>query len=127
MALGQALRGIASASLDVSDGLLADLGHIAEVSKVRVIVEAERVPLSKALQALWSHSNETIAGAASAGDDYEIAFTAPPEKREAVLAAAQSSGTSVTEIGRVEAGEGVVLLDSGGQQIPVARSGFTHF
>ncbi|HEV2560700.1 MAG TPA: thiamine-phosphate kinase [Rhizomicrobium sp.] len=127
LALGQALRGIASASLDVSDGLLADLGHISDVSKVRIVVEAARVPLSKALQALWGHSNEAIARAASAGDDYEIAFTAPLEKREAVLAAARASGTSVTEIGRVEAGEGIVLLDSGGGHIPVARPGFTHF
>jgi thiamine-monophosphate kinase len=127
LALGQALRGLASASLDVSDGLLGDLGHIAEVSKVRIAVEAAQVPLSKALRALWGRSDDAIAHASSAGDDYEIAFTAPPEKRDAVLAASRKAGVAVTEIGRVETGEGVVLLDSGGHQIPVARPGFTHF
>ena len=127
LSLGQALRGIASASLDVSDGLLADLGHIADVSKVRVVVEAACVPMSKALQALWGHSHEAIARAVSCGDDYEIAFTAPSKMREAVKAAATRAKIPVTEIGRVEAGEGVVLLDTAGHEIPVTRQGFTHF
>jgi len=127
LALGQRLRGIASASLDVSDGLIADLGHIAEVSKVRIVVAVARVPLSHALEALWGRTNDSIARAATCGDDYEIAFTAPPEKREAVLAAARASKTAVTEIGRVEKGEGVVLVDETGKYVPIRRPGFTHF
>ncbi len=122
LALGQALRGIASASLDVSDGLIADLGHIADVSKVRIVVE--RVPLSPALRALWG---EEAARAATAGDDYEIAFTAPPDKREAVLEAAKLAATPITEIGRVEAGAGVTLFDAEGREIAVERAGYTHF
>ena len=124
LALGQALRGIASASLDVSDGLIADLGHICETSHVRIVVEAPRIPLSHALHALWG---DAFARAATCGDDYEIAFTAPPEKRDAVLAAARASNTRVTEIGRVEMGKGVHLLDASGNEIAIERKGFTHF
>ena len=60
LALGQALRGIASAALDVSDGLIADLGHIADVSKVRIVVEASRIPLSSALRAFWGEGSDAI-------------------------------------------------------------------
>jgi thiamine-monophosphate kinase len=114
LALGRSLRGVATAALDVSDGLVADLGHIADVSGVRIAIEAERIPRSEALAALWSGD---IVRAATAGDDYEIAFTAPP-------------GTNVagtTRIGRVEAGAGVVLLDAEGGEIAVPNPGFRHF
>lgn len=124
LALGQALRGIASASLDVSDGLIADLGHIAKTSQVRIAIEAAHVPLSPALRALWG---DDVARAATCGDDYEIAFTAPPEKRNAVVEATRKSATQVTEIGIVEEGSGVVLLDAQAREIPLARAGFTHF
>ncbi|HUJ03898.1 MAG TPA: thiamine-phosphate kinase, partial [Rhizomicrobium sp.] len=127
VALGQSLRGLASASIDVSDGLIADLGHVAEVSNVRMIVEAPRVPLSHALEALWGRSDKSVARAATSGDDYEIAFTAPSEKRDAVAAAARASKTQVAEIGRVEAGKGVALRDAGGKEIAIGRAGFTHF
>lgn len=125
LALGPALRGIASASLDVSDGLMADLGHIAEVSKVRIEVDAARIPLSKALRGLWGE--EAASRAAVAGDDYEIAFTAPAPRRADVANAAARSGVAVSEIGRVAAGEGAVLLDASGREIVLARSGYTHF
>jgi thiamine-monophosphate kinase len=65
--------------------------------------------------------------AATAGDDYEIAFTAPSARRDEVLQAARRVGTAVTEIGRVEAGSGVALLDSSGREIPVSRKGYRHF
>jgi thiamine-monophosphate kinase len=123
LALGQALRGVATAALDVSDGLVADLGHIAEVSGVRIVLEAERIPLSPALRAFWGASTEAIVRAATAGDDYEIAFTAP----SVPAALAAEGGVPVTRIGRVEAGVGVVLTDSGGREIPVPRAGFRHF
>ena len=70
------LRDIAHASVDISDGLIADLGHIASASGVRIVVEGERVPLSSQLKALWSAN--TLLRAVTAGDDYQIAFTAPP-------------------------------------------------
>lgn len=119
LVLGQTLRGIATASLDVSDGLLADLGHIAEASGVRIVVEAERIPRSVSLTALWGNGLDAIVRAATSGDDYEIAFTAasPP----------QDTPVPITCIGRVEQGSGVVLLDPQGRDVPVPSPGYRHF
>ena len=127
LALGRALRGVASAGLDVSDGLLADLGHIAEVSEVRIAIEAASIPRSAALRGLFGDSVQAIVRAATSGDDYELAFTAPPASREAILAAAARAGVPVTEIGRVEAGGKICLVDGDGREIPVPKPGWTHF
>ena len=124
LALGKALRGVATASLDVSDGLLADLGHIADVSAVRLVVEANRIPLSRELLHIWP-GEEGLVRAATAGDDYEIAFTAASD--ESVAAAAAKAEIQVTRIGEVAIGSGVILLDGAGQAITVARPGFVHF
>jgi thiamine-monophosphate kinase len=127
VAFGPRLVGLASAALDVSDGLIADIGHIAEVSKVRVVVDAARVPMSESARALWGNGSTAILRVATSGDDYEIAFTAPPSARAGILKAAAQSGLAVHEIGRVEPGTGVLLLDERGQPIPMNRAGFTHF
>ena len=124
LSLGRRLIGLASASLDVSDGLMADLGHISEASHVRIAVEAEKVPLSPAGRVFWG---KAVGQAATAGDDYEIAFTAPVSMRTAIAAAAREASVPVHEIGRVEAGEGVRLLDKDGNSIPLGHSGYTHF
>jgi thiamine-monophosphate kinase len=118
---------LVSAALDVSDGLIADLGHIAQTSKVRVVVESPRLPLSSALAALWGKDQHAILRAATSGDDYELAFTAPKTARARIVKAAKQAGVTVKEIGWVEQGSGVVLLDAKGVSISVARSGFTHF
>jgi len=89
VALGRALRGIASAAIDVSDGLLADLGHIADVSRVRIVVEGARLPISAAVRRAWGKTS--IVRAASAGDDYEIAFTARPGRATATSRPSRSS------------------------------------
>lgn len=125
--LGPMLVGTATASLDVSDGLLADLAHIADVSGVRIVLDAGLIPLSEAYFSFAGSSVSAIIDAATSGDDYEIAFTAPPSAREAIAAAAASVGVPVTEIGRVEEGNGVVLLDANGKPIPVDRPGYVHF
>ncbi len=122
--LGQALRGIASAGLDVSDGLIADLGHIADVSGVGIVVEAERLPLAPAVRRLWGQ--EAAVRAAVCGDDYELAFTAPATQRARVLAAAMATDTAVAEIGRVDGSSGVSLLAQGRLQ-PLASGGWRHF
>ena len=127
VALGRQLLGIASSALDVSDGLLADLGHIAKVSEARIAIDATKIPVSDATQALWGQSQETIVRAATSGDDYEIAFTAPASARSRIEELSKSSGVAITEIGRVEAGTGAHLLDGKGKPIPVSRAGFTHF
>src|SRR5262249_43574860 len=101
----------ASACIDVSDGLIADLRHIAEASGMRIVVEAERIPRSSELVTLWGNGSDAIVRAATAGDDYELAFTA--------RAPISDGHTPVTAIGRVEAGSGVVLLDTQGREIPV--------
>ncbi len=107
------LRDIAHAALDVSDGLIADLGHIASSSGVRIVVEGERVPLTAQVTALWG-SNACL-NAVTAGDDYQIAFTAPP-----------GLSGPFSQIGRVESGQGVSLTLNG-KQIAVAKPGYKHF
>jgi thiamine-monophosphate kinase len=114
LAFATALRGIAHAGVDVSDGLMADLGHIASASGVRVIVEGEQVPLSAPLKALWG--DKALLRAVVAGDDYQIAFTAP----------AGLTGP-FTRIGQVVAGEGVGLTLGGRDNIAIAKSGYRHF
>jgi thiamine-monophosphate kinase len=122
LALGQALRGKASAALDISDGLLADCGHIALASKVRLVVERETLPMSGHLLELLGLQAAQQA-ALSGGDDYVLAFTLPPGH----LAGLQAAGWPVHVIGRVEAGEGVALIDANGQDIPVLTRGYQHF
>jgi thiamine-monophosphate kinase len=127
MALGVGLRGIASAALDVSDGLLADLGHIAETSGVRIEMDAAHIPLSDAYRAIHGADAVSVVRATTSGDDYEIAFTVPEDRIEAARVAAQSAQTRITEIGRVCEGNGVVLRDRNGNEIDVLRKGYTHF
>jgi thiamine-monophosphate kinase len=91
------------------------------------VVELSRVPLSKSLQRAWGIHKAARVRAATAGDDYEIAFTAPPRSREKIVEAARKSRTAVTEIGYVKAGWGVVLLGAGGKPIRVKRKGWEHF
>ena len=125
-AFGAALTGRASASADISDGLLADVGHIAKASGARVALDAAAIPRSQALRAFWGDDRAAIARAATAGDDYQIAFTADPAQESEILAAARETGTQVTRIGRVEAGEGVVLMLDG-QAVAVPEPGYRHF
>ncbi|HZR69277.1 MAG TPA: thiamine-phosphate kinase [Burkholderiales bacterium] len=126
VALGERLRGIASASIDVSDGLLADLGHIAESSAVGAEVSLELVPRAAALAAC---RDETLARACllAGGDDYELAFTAPAGRRAELEALARELGLRLTRIGRIAAGNaGVRLLDAAGATVP-APAGWDHF
>ena len=124
LGLGRALRGLASAGLDVSDGLIADLGHIAEVSGVSIVVEAKLLPLAPAVRRLWRE--EAAVRAAVCGDDYELAFTVPAARRARVIAAAKAVHTPITEIGRVEAGAGVRLLVQGRPE-KLTKRGWRHF
>lgn len=121
LALGQALRGLASAALDVSDGLLADCGHIAEESGVRVVIEAERVPLTAALRS--AAGSRALQLALSGGDDYVLAFTLAPH----ALSALQVAGLSFHVVGRIEAGRGVRVLDGRGRDVTPAAGGYQHF
>ena len=128
VSLGPRLRGLASASLDVSDGLLADLGHICEVSGVGARIERDRLPLSGAARAAVEADGELFSLIAGGGDDYEILFTAPPEKAAEIGAAAREAGVPVTKIGTIEAAAaGLTLVDGSGRPIPLKQLGYRHF
>lgn len=124
VSFGASLRDLASASVDVSDGLIADLGHIAAASSAAIAVEAERIPLSTPLKAFWGEGIEAISRAATSGDDYQIAFTADPAREDAIRAAAK--GIAITRIGTVRAGEGVALVHKG-QPVALSKTGYRHF
>lgn len=122
LALGQALRGKASAALDISDGLLADCGHIAAASGVALQIELVRVPLSAAILAVLSLPAAQHC-ALSGGDDYRLAFTLPAEH----LPGLQAAGWALQVIGQAVAGQGVQLLDEQGQIITPPARGYQHF
>lgn len=122
LALGQALRGKASSALDISDGLLADCGHIALASKVGLLIENDRVPVSLALQEFLGDAAAQQA-ALSGGDDYVLAFTLPAVELPTLLA----DGWPIHVIGRVVEGQGVGLLDVDGRDITPGIRGYQHF
>jgi len=126
VALGVALRGTASAAIDVSDGLLGDLGHILERSQVGAVVEWECVPRSTALRSLSSQLQQRCALAG--GDDYELLFTAAADRRAEVEAAAAAAEVAVARIGCiVEAGAGLRVRDEGGAELALQWRAFDHF
>jgi len=128
VALGVALRGVASSAIDVSDGLMADLGHIAERSGVRIELRYADIPRSRALAVC---ADERLAQECllAGGDDYELAFTASLESRRRVESIAADLGLALTRIGIVSAGEpgSVCVYDAAGNIIQVASKGFDHF
>jgi thiamine-monophosphate kinase len=130
VALGAALRGVARSAIDVSDGLIADLGHICERSGVAAVVAMERLPVS-VLMGRYREQPSAQAALLGGGDDYELCFTAAAAKRAAVERAASRARTPVTRIGRViRAPEGacsVVVVDSDGLPLEVRKKGFDHF
>jgi thiamine-monophosphate kinase len=120
--LGQALRGKATSALDISDGLLADCGHLALASKVGVQVERSKLPVSAALVGLLGQTGAETA-ALSGGDDYVLAFTLPSVELSSLLA----DGWPIHVVGRVVTGQGVTLLDADGQDITPQTRGYQHF
>ena len=125
VALGLALRGLATAAIDVSDGLVGDLGHVLARSSVGAVIEVARLPLSPVLaaQPLALQQQCALAG----GDDYELLFTAPAGAHGAVLAAAKGAGVAASCIGRIEAGSGLRLQGAQGRALALALQGFDHF
>jgi thiamine-monophosphate kinase len=124
--LGPRLVGIASATADVSDGLLADAGHIGEASRLGVVIERERVPLSAGARRALAETPRLWANVLGGGDDYELVIAVPPRKQSALLAAAHAVGVQVTQIGRFERGRGVQLTVDG-RPAPAPHKGYVHF
>jgi thiamine-monophosphate kinase len=125
--LGPRLCGIASAMIDLSDGLLADLGHICETSQVAAVVEMGLLPLSPAALTILESGPDLRPQLAAAGDDYELLFAAPAGATEAVIALMPLLGLPLTRIGRIETGTGVRLVDADGRLIPSRETGYRHF
>lgn len=125
VALGVALRGLATAAIDLSDGLAGDLGHVMRRSGVGAIIELDLLPRSAILAAQPPALQHEclLAG----GDDYELLFTAPPSRRDAVLAAAQRAGCAVTRVGTVDAGDELRVVDGQGRTLAPSWRGFDHF
>jgi thiamine-monophosphate kinase len=125
VALGIALRGIAHAAIDISDGLAGDLAHILQRSNVGAMLAVDSLPAGPMLakQPLDMRRRFTLAG----GDDYELCFTAPAARRDAVLAAALACGTVVTRVGSIEDAPGLRLVDADGAPLDLQAASFDHF
>ena len=123
LVLGQALRDIASAAIDLSDGLAADLTHILQASEVGADIELQRLPLSSALLAADEAAHNT---ALAGGDDYELCFTAAPSQREAIAGLAHRLALPLTRIGQTRAAAGLRCVDGQGKDHPLP-SGYRHF
>lgn len=125
VALGVALRGVATSAIDISDGLQGDLAHLLRRSGVGARLDVDRLPRSAQLgaQPLAVQRECTIAG----GDDYELLFTAPAMRADAVQAAANAAGVAVTRIGVIEAEQGLRRVDAQGRAVADTWGSFDHF
>ncbi len=125
VALGLALRGVASSAIDLSDGLVGDLRHVLQRSGVGAQVDVDALPRSAVLasQTQAVQHECLLAG----GDDYELLFTAPAARHSAVLAAAQQAGVTVTHCGHITTGSGLAIVDRHGHALPATWCGFDHF
>lgn len=128
MALAPVVRRYASAALDVSDGLVGDLGHICEVSGVGATIESAAIPLSKPATALVATDPSALATVLTGGDDYEILCTVPKRSGAAFAAAAARAGVPVTRIGVVTPGKGSpVVIGPDGGPLALGAKAFDHF
>lgn len=128
-ALGPRLVGLAHAAMDVSDGLIQDLGHLCRASGLAARIEAARVPLSPAAAAALAQDQSLLASVLTGGDDYELLFTAPAEAAQSLRRLAEETGTALTPIGRLVEGEAgdVAALGPDGTRLALDRGGWRHF
>ncbi len=125
LACALSAQGLAHAAIDISDGLVGDLGHILAASKVGATLAVDALPPGPALARQDSELRRRFC--AAGGDDYELCFSAPPTQRAAIEAAGVASGTPVTRVGTIDAAPGLRLVDAHGQPLALALEGFDHF
>lgn len=127
---GRALAeaGLPTAMIDVSDGLLSDLGHVVRSSGVGARLHLEKIPCSQEFASLLeSTANEGYALALGGGEDYELLFTAPSHRRNEIITLLSNYGTPVTEIGEITANHGIVVLSPEGEAVSILKPGYDHF
>lgn len=118
----------ATASLDVSDGLLADAGHLSDVNSLRIEIKEHAIPFSgEAQNYILEKGRKGLLELISFGDDYQILFTASPKKDMAIMSSAEHLGIKVTRIGKCTEGNGIELVDEAGEPISVGETGYSHF
>lgn len=125
VALGKALRGLATSAVDVSDGLAGDLGHVLQRSNVGATLRLADLPRSAVLGAMPEDLQRLCL--LTGGDDYELVFTAPPDARQRVLEAGRAAGTPVYRIGRIESAPGLRVVDGMGHPVQDLPRSFDHF
>ncbi|MGB1292424.1 MAG: thiamine-phosphate kinase [Pseudoalteromonas sp.] len=126
VAAGQVLRGLASSAIDVSDGLLADLGHILAMSQVGAQIHVEKVPTSDAMQDTLDKSQQ-LPFILNYGDDYELLFTVPDDNKSMLELKLRQYGVEATCIGQIKSGEGQIELSLNGEKLDFNDTGFEHF
>ena len=124
--LGLALGEVASAAMDISDGLFQDLSHLCGASNVGGLVHANKIPLSKEVSTFVKEKKFSIEQVITGGDDYELIFTAPVTKEKSIFNMARVTKTRITRIGTVQSGEGISILNKNGDIITVSKAGYSH-
>lgn len=127
LTLGRTLAGIASAAIDVSDGLVADLAHICQASGAGAVIEAPSVPLSPAAKAVVSGGQITLSALLTGGDDYELLFCVPKDRLDEVDRLTKEGNVPITRIGRISVASGVEVLGEDGRPMAIESAGFRHF
>lgn len=127
LTLGRALAGIATAAIDVSDGLVADLGHICQASGAGAAIEAPSVPLSPAAKAVISGGRIALSALLTEGDDYELLFCVPEERLDAIDRLEKEGNVAITRIGQISEGSGVKVIAEDGRPLTIGSGGFRHF
>ncbi len=125
--LSQHLMGRIHASIDISDGLAADLGHVTRASSVGAIIQSSAIPLSDAARTMLAMQHAMLEDLISGGDDYELLFTAAVKQRRAIAAIAAKTGIAISRIGQVTAERDLVFVNAEGGVLTVDRPGYRHF
>lgn len=126
-ALAEAIRNHASASMDISDGLVGDFGKLCRASGVAADIDVASVPMSEAAKVVVASETAALETILTGGDDYEVVCTVPKAKAESFCSAAKTAGVPVSDIGAIVAGEGARFIDAAGKPLVFTRNSFSHF